>query len=466
MKISNNYNSNMTSSGHAFLALIRQLFALKPETDYVGTIQQVRSEVEFSSEKIWALVFASLIASIGLNINSTAVIIGAMLISPLMGPIVGAGFGLATNDFPLLRRSARNLFIAAAVALLASALYFAVSPLNEVQSEIFARTRPTLYDVLIALCGGGAGVVAVSRKSNKSNVVPGVAIATALIPPLCTAGFGLAQGNLWYFSGALYLFFINALFICLSTLGFIRLMRFNRVAELNPAHLMRVRVIIVLITMGIVIPSIYTGWSVVQEARFKNMARRFVSENLNFPDRSILNIDLKYSHNGSTIKATVLGKPLSKDLVQSLKERLPAYGLKGTSLALSQPAENQASAEQVGQAVRQGIIEDIYKRNEQTLASRDDRIHVLEDEIVKLHSTEFPIQALTKELSALYPTLVSIGVGREEMAVKETTDSSQRIVVVASWRKMPSSSDKKKLRSFLELRLGLETLHLVNTVER
>jgi uncharacterized hydrophobic protein (TIGR00271 family) len=456
----------MTSAGKALVALIRQLFALKPGTDYVGTIQHVKSEAEFSSEKIWELVFASLIASIGLNINSTAVIIGAMLISPLMGPIVGAGFGLATNDFPLLRRSARNVFIAAAVALLASALYFAISPLDEVQSEIFSRTRPTLYDVLIALCGGGAGVVAVSRKSHKGNVVPGVAIATALMPPLCTAGFGLVQGNLWYFLGALYLFFINALFICLSTLGFIRLMRFNRVSELNPAHLMRVRVIIVLITMGIVIPSIYTGWSVVQEARFKKVAHRFVSENLNFSDRSIFNVDLKYSRNGSAIKATLLGEPLSKDLILSLRERLSAYGLNGTSLVLSQPTENQASAEQVGQAVRQGIIEDIYKRNEEILASRDARIRFLEDEIVKLHSTEFPVQALTKELSALYPSLVSIGIGREEVVGKEINGSSQRVVVVASWRKMPSTSEKKKLRAFLELRLGFESLHLVNTVER
>jgi len=198
--------------------LILQLFSLKPETDHDGTIQQVRSDAEFRSGNIWALVFAILIASVGLNVNSTAVIIGAMLISPLMGPIMGAGFGLATNDFTLLRRSLRNLLLATTVALVTSTLYFWISPLADAQSELLARTRPTLYDVLIALFGGGAGVVAVSRKGYKGNVVPGVAIATALMPPLCTAGFGIAQGNVWFFLGALHLYLINALFICLSTL--------------------------------------------------------------------------------------------------------------------------------------------------------------------------------------------------------------------------------------------------------
>lgn len=161
-----------------------------------------------------------------------------------------------------------------------------------------------------------------------------------------------------------------------------------------------------------------------------------------------------------------MGSPLSEDAFHSIEERLPSYGLKGTSLVLSQPVEDQASVEQVGQVVRQGILEDIYKRNEEALASRDDRIRVLEDEIVKLRSAEFPVQTITKELAALYPTLISIGVGREEMAAKETADSASKVVVVASWRKMPSVGDKTKLRTFLELRLGLESLHLVNTVER
>jgi len=214
-----------------------------------------------------------------------------MLISPLMGPIVGAGFGLATNDFPLLRRSLRNLLLATTVALATSTLYFWLSPLADAQSELLARTRPTLYDVLIALFGGGAGVVAVSRKGYKSHVVPGVAIATALMPPLCTAGFGIAQGNVWFFLGALHLYLINALFIFLSTLAFVRLMDFERVGELDPRHLTRTRFAIVLLTLGIAFPSAYTAWIVVQEARFQRAARRFVAESLDFSDRAILNVD-------------------------------------------------------------------------------------------------------------------------------------------------------------------------------
>jgi len=449
------------------LSLKQQLFSLKFETDYRGTMQLVKSDVEFHSGNIWALVFASLIASVGLNVNSTAVIIGAMLISPLMGPIVGAGFGLATNDFRLLRRSVRNMLIAAAVALVASTLYFVLSPLEEVQSELLARTRPTLYDVLIAMFGGGAGVIAVSRKSTKGNVVPGVAIATALIPPLCTAGFGLAQRNLWFFLGALHLFFINTLFICLATLALARLMHFRRVAELDSSHILRMRITITAITLAIVIPSIYTGWNIIQETRFKNVARRFISENLNLSDRAILNPDLNYSPKGSLIKATLLGKPLSKNELHELKEKLSAYGLKNTDLILNQPAENQTTIEQVSQMVRQGILEDIYTRNEKTLADRDERIHALEDEVIRLRSTEFHVGTISKELAALYPELISLGVGKEEeVNEKMTNATSTTVVVVATWHRMPSSVDQKKLRSFLELRLGLQSIHLVNTTKR
>jgi uncharacterized hydrophobic protein (TIGR00271 family) len=432
----------------------------------VGTLDRVRSGVEFHSGNTWALVCAILIASVGLNVNSTAVIIGAMLISPLMGPIIGAGFGLATNDLPLLRRAVRNLLLAVVVGLVSSTVYFAISPLQGPQSELLARIRPTLYDVLIAVFGGAAGVVAVTRTTSQGNVLPGVAIATALMPPLCTAGFGIATGDLWFFLGAFHLFAINALFICLATVGLARLMGFEHVAVIDPAHVFRARRAIAGLALVIGVPSVYTGWTVVQEARFQRVAQRFIADNLTFSDRTIVNLDLKYSRSAPTVTATLLGPPLSDETVRTLEARLAGYGLAGTTLVLNQPSKGQASVEQVGQIVRQGILDDLYKRNEAALGERDLRIRVLEDEVVRLRSAEFPIRDLSKELSALYPALVSLGLGRELRASDASAETAPTIVAVASWRRLPAAAEQARLREFLTLRLRVEGLRLVNVLSR
>jgi uncharacterized hydrophobic protein (TIGR00271 family) len=180
------------------------------------TVESIKKNVEFRGANLWTLIFAIFVACIGLNVNSTAVIIGAMLISPLMGPIMGIGLGIGTNDFELVKKGLRNLTIATIISIIASSLYFTLTPLHEAQSELLARTSPSLWDVFIAALGGLAGIVAATRKE-KSNVIPGVAIATALMPPLCTAGFGIATGNLYFFLGAIYLYFLNSVFMCVGT---------------------------------------------------------------------------------------------------------------------------------------------------------------------------------------------------------------------------------------------------------
>ncbi|MGB0130054.1 DUF389 domain-containing protein, partial [Chlorobium sp.] len=199
----------------------------------------VESDIEFKGSRLWILIFAIVLASVGLNTNSTAVIIGAMLISPLMGPINGVGYSIATYDFPLLRRSLKHLSFAVAASLVTSTLYFAISPVSSAYSELLARTSPTIYDVLIALFGGLAGTVSITTKL-KGNVVPGVAIATALMPPLCTAGYGLATGQFGFFFGAFYLFTINAVFIGLSTVIFSQFMRFPIRSDIAEAQKTRI----------------------------------------------------------------------------------------------------------------------------------------------------------------------------------------------------------------------------------
>lgn len=442
------------------------MFGLGAETDHTGTIDQVRADAEFRGGSAWALVFAILIASVGLNVNSTAVIIGAMLISPLMGPIVGAGFALAVDDIRLLRQSVRTLFLATVVAVAASALYFAVSPLADAQSELLARTRPTLYDVLIAFFGGGAGAVAVTRKGSKGNAVPGVAIATALMPPLCTAGFGLARGNPAYFLGALHLFLINALFIGLSTLAFIRLMGFERLRHSDASHLARVRAAVGVLTLALLVPSAHTAWNVVREERFRRAARRFVAEELSFPDRTVLDVDLRYSGSGSVVHATVLGPALTEDAVRSLEARLPSYGLEHTRLELRQAGAGLGSVEEIVRSVRQNVLDDLSRRGDQALVARDARIHDLEGELARLRKFEYPVREMTREISALYPGLVWLGVGREDAVGDDAPSESPRLVVVASWRTLPTGQEEKRLRSFCARRLGVESLRLVNVKER
>ena len=204
------------------------------------TVDAIRNGVSFHGSNLWILVFAIFIASLGLNVNSTAVIIGAMLISPLMGPIIGMGLAVGINDFELLKRSVKNYLVATLISVVTATVYFLLTPLNEAQSELLARTSPTLYDVLIALCGGAAGIVALSCKG-KGNVFPGVAIATALMPPLCTAGFGIATGNIYYFLGAFYLFFINTVFISLATYLGVRMMKFRQKQFINHEQYAKVK---------------------------------------------------------------------------------------------------------------------------------------------------------------------------------------------------------------------------------
>ncbi len=457
-------NKNVPSSvTPTFAMLVRRIFSLKAETDYGGTLEQVRNDVEFNSGNIWALVFAIFIASVGLNVNSTAVIIGAMLISPLMGPIVGAGFALATNDFPLLRRSLRNLLLATVVALVTSTLYFLVSPLEDAQSELLSRTHPTLYDVLIALFGGGAGAVAISRKTGKGNVMPGVAIATALMPPLCTAGFGIAQGNWDFLIGAFHLYLINALFICLATLLFIRAMGFARIRIRDSRHVTRTRVIIVLVTLGIALPSAHTAWIVVRETRFQQKARHFIADNFDFPDRVVLNVTTEYAQKASKIRVTLLGDSLPEVDRQALEKRLADYGLQGTQIEIKQPSTSQSSVDQLMQKIREGVLEDLYARTEKALSEREERILSLEKELAQLRATQVSLRAVAHELTALYPALVFLGIGQE---VKANNADATSTVVFAAWKRLPSANEQTKLHAFLVQRLGIAEIRLVNTVER
>ncbi|WP_081413777.1 DUF389 domain-containing protein [Eisenibacter elegans] len=432
---------------------------IRGEIDEEGTKQGIRKEINFTGHNAWILIFAIFLASVGLNTNSTAVIIGAMLVSPLMGPIVGIGLAVGINDFPMLKRSVKNLGIAVAISVITSALYFAVTPLSEAQSELLARTQPTIFDVLIATFGGLAGIVAGSRKE-KSNVIPGVAIATALMPPLCTAGYGLGTGQWPFFLGAFYLFFINSVFISLSTFVVVRLLNFEKEHLVDPRSERKVRIYITAFAIITLVPSVYLGWRVVQQAVFKTNVQRFLAENTNFKESYV--IDSKssyYNADSSVIEITLMGEGLKSEQMEALKEKLPVYGLAGTSLIIRQSQGFNAEIEQeLNQKLRVGIIEDLYKRNEELIKDKDKKIGLLETELAKYKRTDIRTPQITKELKVLYKNLESFAYYDAIVANANTGKIDTIPTVIIRGTGFYNPQDLKQL---LKVRLEKDTLQVI-----
>jgi len=258
------------------LRRLLQLINLESDLDSFDNIHNtIETELVFKGTNLWILIFAILVASVGLNMNSTAVIIGAMLISPLMGPINGIGYSIATYDNLLFRKALKNFSFAVLASLVASTTYFAISPISTAHSELLARTSPTIYDVLIAFFGGMAGIVAITSKK-KGNVIPGVAIATALMPPLCTAGYGLATAQFTYFFGAIYLFTINSVFIALSALLISQILKLPIRSTIDESQKKHINQMISLVLALVLIPSIYFGYKLVEKENFMEGASRYV----------------------------------------------------------------------------------------------------------------------------------------------------------------------------------------------
>lgn len=303
---------------------IKSLLDLKSDFDEDGTYALINSGAEFKSGNAWGLIFAIFVASIGLNVNSTAVIIGAMLISPLMGPIVGSGFSLATHDFELLKKSAKNMIYAIAISILTSTLFFLISPSGSVKSELLARTQPTIFDVLIAFFGGAAGIVA-STRVIKGNAVPGVAIATALMPPLCTVGYSIAHFEFQYTIGALYLFSINAVFILIATYLFTRVLGFKLKVSLNPS---RDKIIHRYMTWGsfvFIIPSVVMAWYLHKQSKFENDANSFINAEFNFATTVIAKKEIIFDLKKPRIDVFVFGEDISEEQEKKIHNNLSKY---------------------------------------------------------------------------------------------------------------------------------------------
>ncbi len=387
---------------------LRTILSIREGTDAEGTIDEVRSNVVFKGPSVWILICSIFIASIGLNVNSTAVIIGAMLISPLMGPIVGIGLAVGTNDVPLLKKSFKNVMVMVAISLLTSFIYFYITPLSEAQSELFARTQPTLLDVMVALFGGMAGIIAGSR-DEKSNVIPGVAIATALMPPLCTAGYGLAKMNFEFFFGAFYLFLLNSIFISISTLVVVRYLRFPSVSFVDEFKKRRVKTWITIISILVIVPSGFIFYGIIKESIFKADAEAYVAQYMTFEHTEVISKKITHTDSTSVIEVFLIGEILPDSRIKELKRQLVDYGLVDTKLKVNQAKDESTTiAGKLSEQVKTGIIEEMYKKNEAALIDKDERIALLENELVHYKQHTIPFEDLQSELAAVYPNMQQI----------------------------------------------------------
>jgi len=422
---------------------ILEYLNLEGELDDFDIIHdKVEKDISFKGTNLWILVFAIFVASIGLNMNSTAVIIGAMLISPLMGPINGMGYSVATYDFPLFKTALKNFGFAVVASLIASTLYFTISPVSAAHSELLARTSPTIYDVLIAFFGGLAGIVAISSKQ-KGNVLPGVAIATALMPPLCTAGYGLATGNLSYFFGAFYLFTINTVFIALSSALVCQFLKFPIRASIDDKKKRNVNQILSLIILITIIPSIYFGYGLVQNEKFTEKSKKFVESISVFEGNYLLKSNIDASKKVLTLGFA--GNLLDHDYKSKIYKKANDFGIDSTNIVFQKALTFSKESDLTKSEYLQGEV----NRLQAFIASKTSQ----KDSLNAVGNQ------LLKEVNTLYPELKECAYAvTKNYSVR---DSVQKITLVSfiSTRKF-DSAEKRRIKDWLASRLDTKNIKI------
>ena len=415
----------------------------------------IREGVSFRGTNILILILAIFIASLGLNTNSTAVIIGAMLISPLMGPIIGIGLGVGIHDFELIKRCLRNLLMAAGFSVIASTLYFLISPVNESHSELLARTSPTIYDVLIGFVGGGAGIIALGS-TNKGNVIPGVAIATALMPPLCTAGYGLATWQLNYFFGATYLFIINSIYIAFATFIGVKLMKYKNVSTADTVRSKKIRKIVYFLAILTMLPSIYLTYRMISANKYSMHIDEFISKECRFPDTQVISKETSDVDGKKVLQLTLIGKQMPIDSLRlALSSRLKFYGLENTQLQFIQGGgaiNHNASAG----------VSDIYRIAQNTITRQQSTIDSLRNIITAVNESAEAAPEMAPEIKVVFPFVQRIGISRtvfSNIADSGRVDTSN--VALVQLKKPLTAAERTKLARYIEARMGIKNVEIV-----
>ncbi len=448
-----------------FKTISKELFDLRiDKASNQEIIDDIKKDSVFKGPSLWILFFAIIICSIGLDINSTAVIIGGMLISPLMGPIMGIGMGLYRNDLDLLKTAGFNIFTAIVLSVLASALYFYISPLNKVQSELLSRTSPAVWDVLIAFSGGFAGIIAYTRKE-KNNVIPGVAIATALMPPLSTAGFGLATGNYNFFFGALYLFAINSVFIAFGTYLVIRILKIRKKKYLDEKIEQRSKRIIAFLIILIIIPSVLTAIKMVKKNTFERNAEMFISNEFNFDNTLIISKKFRFNKTPKQIDITLYGDKLDASTISKIKSKLSNYHLGNTQLMIIQGSQDNKLNEDMVQELRDNLKEDILRdMNNNSFEKQKDKdksIKSLEEKIKASGNFYYPVKRIGEEAKINFPKIESITISKNPILNLKKNKMDTIPIVIAKFEEKQSDTEANRFNLWLKARLQVDTIELL-----
>ena len=436
--------------------VVKGYFNAFPEKDREDeVIAQISDGVDSHGATLWVLIFAIFIASLGLNVNSTAVIIGAMLISPLMGPIIGMGLAVGIADLKLFKRALTNYLIKTVISVVTATIYFTISPITEAQSELLARTSPTLYDVLIALFGGAAGILAISTKS-KNNVIPGVAIATALMPPLCTAGYGFAMGNTSYFFGAFYLYFINTVFIAFTTCIGVRLLHFHRKKFVDREKMKRVNYYIISIVIITMLPAGYMTWSIIKQSVIENNVENFVRNELKYAGTYILSHN--FDSENKTLNVVAIGKTISVGAIAKAQKSMADYKLGDYTLKVIQGASSDSllaiQRNKKGLAVTgEGNSSKWQEQAYQNVA--------LQKQLAAY--TRYPVLAndMKRELKVVCPAAKSLVLSQSSECFLDTALTKGYVMAVVKTNNTLAKDDRQQLYEWLKARVKTDSLELI-----
>ena len=449
----------MKSFFHKVLIYLKSIIHLSDEIDYENASASIRKNIAFKGTNVYILACAIIIASVGLNVNSIPVIIGAMLVSPVMGPILGFGLGLGTEDNDLVKNSLKNFTVMVIISILASTIFFLLSPLSLANpSELLARTRPTIYDVLIALFGGLAGIIETSRR-DKGSVITGVAIATALMPPLCTVGYGISIWKGSVIFGALYLFLINSVFIALATFAAVKYFRFPVVEATGETKKRLPKAAVYIILLLVIVPSVITAVSVIKENNFTIHAERLVAENKNLGKCFIYDHKATYSPKAPKLELFLAGETLTDEAKKELYKNAEEYGITRSQIVFHEDATS----------MRQDISETemmkgFLEHTDQQIKALNDSIMKLDKQLSDFKGKELPVEAVSKELFAQYPDIQSLSLSRGAIMNAGSPAETKQIVAIVTIDKPMDAELHARIERWLKARLNNENVVVVEQI--
>jgi uncharacterized hydrophobic protein (TIGR00271 family) len=454
-------NKRYSSLVESFKAFVGGIFDIYHDTDKLATIEDVKAGTFVKGQTAWVLIFSILIASVGLNTSSTAVVIGAMLISPLMGPILGMGLSLGINDIDFLKRAIKNFAVMVVLSLVTSFLFFSIPMFQNETPELIARTFPDVRDVIIALCGGLALIVALSRRNKSINTIAGVAIATALMPPLCTAGYGLATAKWNFFGGAMFLFSINTIFIATATFAVVRFLKFPYEAYADSKQRRSISQLISALAIIILVPSIYMFYELYQKSKFEQRVDRLMEDVRT--SRGILILDVKKDFVNKKVSFAIIGKSIDKNDVQEFNTKMRKMGYDNIQFEVLQDVDNLETISKIEEIKNSYLsTQQLLVQKEEKLLSKDREIFELKNQMNKSKETQFQFEKIAKEVKINYENVVEVAYSK---MIKTDFNSVDTIpVIYLKWNEKTAKSqiakDEAKIKQWMLAKLEIEKLQI------